>query len=71
MTLSSVACTGYRLQLLGGVERRVPSTAATFWPIVGPQLSSNTPDSATSVLWLRQRHLAVTQGSSEKDLEFC
>jgi hypothetical protein len=36
------------LPLLGGVEQRVRSTAAIFWPIVRPHLSSNTPDSPTS-----------------------
>jgi hypothetical protein len=52
--------------LLGGVERSVPSTVAIFWPIVRPHLSSNTPDSSTSALWLHQRHIAVTQGGGEK-----
>jgi hypothetical protein len=33
--------TGYRLLLLGCVERSVPSTAAIFWRIVRPNLSSN------------------------------
>jgi hypothetical protein len=56
----------YWLLLVGGVEQSVPNTAAIFWTIVHPHLSSNTPDSSISALWLYQRHLAVTQGGSKK-----
>jgi hypothetical protein len=58
--------TGYQLLLLDGIKQSVPKTAAIFWPIVRPHLSSNTPDSSTSTLWQHQRHLAVTQGGGKK-----
>jgi hypothetical protein len=54
------------LLLLAGVEQSVPSTAAIFWPTVRPHLSSNTPQSFISALWLHQRRLALTQRGSEK-----
>jgi hypothetical protein len=56
----------YWLLLLGSVEWSVPSTAAIFWLIVLPHLSSNTPHSSTSALWQHQRHLSVSQGGVEK-----
>jgi hypothetical protein len=56
----------YQLLLLGFVEQSIPSTSATFCPIVFSHLVSNTPDSSTSALWLHQRHLVVTQGGGKK-----
>jgi hypothetical protein len=54
------------LLLLGGVLQSVPSIVATFWPILRPQLSSNTLDSTTNALSLLQIHLAVKQDGGEK-----
>lgn len=53
------------LLLRGGRTNR-PKHCSHFLSIVLPHLSSDTPDSCTSSVWLHQRHLTVSQGGEEK-----
>jgi len=52
----------------GWYRTKRPNHCGHFWSIVRPHLSSNTPDSSTSALWLHQRQLSSSEAASWREI---
>jgi hypothetical protein len=70
ITVSMTQELGLLVTVTGWYRTKRSKHCSHFWYIVLPDLSSDTPDSSASALWLHQRHLAVKQGVGEKVFEF-